>query len=78
MKAVVVYEFLWGNTAAIAKAVAEGFGQGTQALATDQAVGNILNDVDLIIACVSVLGFNLPDERMRSGIAMGPLPARST
>ena len=31
MKAVVVYESLWGNTAAIARAIAEGIGEGTQA-----------------------------------------------
>lgn len=31
MKAVVVYESLWGNTAAIAQAVAEGLGDGAGA-----------------------------------------------
>ena len=31
MKAIVVYESLWGNTAAIARAIAEGIGPGAQA-----------------------------------------------
>jgi flavodoxin len=35
MKALVVYESLWGNTAAIARAIAEGIGPDAQALATD-------------------------------------------
>jgi flavodoxin len=30
MKAVVVYESLWGNTAAIARAIAEGIGPGAR------------------------------------------------
>jgi len=37
MKTVVVYESLWGNTAAIARAIAEGIGQGALALSTAEA-----------------------------------------
>jgi len=29
MKAIVVYEFLWGNTAAVARTIAEGIGAET-------------------------------------------------
>ena len=32
MKAIVVYESLWGNTAAIARAIAEGIGPEARAL----------------------------------------------
>jgi len=37
MKVIVVYESFWGNTAAIAEAIAEGFGPEAQALPTDAA-----------------------------------------
>ena len=40
MKAVVVYESHWGNTAAVARAVAEGLGHGARALTTDEATGS--------------------------------------
>ena len=34
MKAIVVYESMWGNTAAIARAIAEGIGPEARALST--------------------------------------------
>jgi hypothetical protein len=37
VKAVVVYESLWGNTAAIPKAIAQGIGDGAQAPTTAEA-----------------------------------------
>src|SRR4029079_12934400 len=37
MDAVIVYESLWGNTAAVARAIAEGFGPGARVLTTDHA-----------------------------------------
>ena len=39
MKSVVVYESHWGNTAAIADAIAAGIGPGTAVLTTDEATG---------------------------------------
>jgi len=65
MKAVVVYESFWGNTARIARAVAEGIGPGAVALATDQATGEALQGADLIVAGAPLLGFDLPTEDMR-------------
>lgn len=50
MNAVVVYESLWGNTAAVAKAIAEGLGPDVPALATDEATEGALRGVDLIVA----------------------------
>lgn len=35
MKAVVVYESLWGNTKAVARAVADGIGPGTPCLSLE-------------------------------------------
>ena len=37
MKAIVVYESYWGNTASVARAIAEGIGAGAQALTTTDA-----------------------------------------
>jgi flavodoxin len=34
MKAIVVYESLWGSTAAVARAIADGLGSGARALST--------------------------------------------
>jgi flavodoxin len=64
MKAIVVYESLWGNTAALAKAIAEGIGSGTQALSTAQANAAALKGVDLIVAGAPVLGFRVPSDDM--------------
>jgi hypothetical protein len=72
MKAVVVYESLWGNTAAIARAIAEGLGDGATALSTSEAAGAAIDGVDLIVAGAPLLGFSLPTEQMRDGIARTP------
>ena len=72
MKAIVVYESLWGNTAAIARAIAEGIGPQAQALPTDQATSAAIADADLIVAGAPLLGFKLPDENMRANIGANP------
>ncbi len=64
MRAVVVYESHWGNTAAIARAIAAGIGPGTPALTTTEATNAALADVDLIVAGAPLLGFALPTEGM--------------
>jgi hypothetical protein len=69
MKAVVVYESHWGNTAAVARAIAEGLGPDARVLATDEATGDALAGVDLIVAGSPLLGFSLPTEGMLKGIA---------
>ena len=68
MKAVVVYESLWGNTAAIAHAIAEGIGPDAVALATDEATGSAIQGSDLIVAGAPLLGFNLPTDTIRASI----------
>ncbi len=68
MKAVVVYESLWGNTAAVARAVAEGLGDGARALSTAEATPAALAGADLIVAGAPVLGFRLPTEDMRLSV----------
>ena len=68
MKAIVVYESLWGNTAAVARAIAEGLGGDARALTTDEARGTELAEVDLVVAGAPVLGFRLPTDDMRQSI----------
>lgn len=69
MKAVVVYESFWGNTAAVAKAIAEGIGSGTQALATDEATAEAIAGADLIVAGAPLIAFGLPTEQMHENIS---------
>ena len=75
MKAVVVYESLWGNTAAVARAVAEGLGAEVRALTTAEASAEAISGVDLIVAGAPVLGFQLPTDGMRDSIASNPAGA---
>jgi hypothetical protein len=77
MKAVVVYESLWGNTAAIARAIAEGIGPDAQALTTDAARAETIADADLIVAGAPVLGFSLPTDHMRDSVARSEAGAPS-
>lgn len=68
MRAIVVYESHWGNTAAIARAIAEGIGPGARAVPTDEAVGPVLEGLDLIVAGAPVMAFSLPGEGMRDKV----------
>jgi len=69
MKAIVVYESHWGNTAAVARAIAEGIGPEATALSTAEASGAVLASVDLIVAGAPLLGFSLPTESMVKSLA---------
>jgi hypothetical protein len=69
MKAIVVYESLWGNTAAIARSIAEGIGPDAVALTTDEATGTAIQGADLIVAGAPLLGFSLPTQAMRDQIS---------
>ena len=68
MRAIVVYESHWGNTAAVARAIAEGIGPGARAIPTDEAVGPSLEHVDLIVAGAPVMAKSLPGEGMRAKV----------
>jgi hypothetical protein len=69
VNAVVVYESHWGNTAAIARAVAEGLGPDTHVLTTDEATSAAISDADLIVAGAPVIAFRLASEKMRASLA---------
>jgi hypothetical protein len=77
MKAVVVYESLWGNTAAIARAIAEGIGPEARALSTAEATGEAIAGVDLLVAGAPVIAFALPSDQIRENLADNPGKAPS-
>lgn len=69
MKAVVVYESHWGNTEAVARAIAAGLGLETSALTTDEASSEALTDVDLVVAGAPVIAFSLGSDKMLDNMA---------
>jgi flavorubredoxin len=69
MRAVVVYESHWGNTAAVARAIAEGLGPEARAMNTDEASGSAMASADLVVVGAPVIAFGLPREGMRKQIA---------
>jgi flavodoxin len=78
MKAVVVYESLWGNTAAIAHAIAEGIGSEARVLSTAEATPTEVAGAELIVAGAPILGFSLPTEAMRKSIDSNPREKKPT
>jgi flavodoxin len=70
MKAIVVYESLWGNTEKIARAVAEGLGEGARAVPTERATPDVVAAADLVVAGAPVLGFRLATDEMRANLAV--------
>ncbi|MDA3936971.1 MAG: flavodoxin [Actinomycetota bacterium] len=72
MKAVVVYESVWGNTATIARAIAEGIGNDTRALNTSEATPQALAGVDLVVGGAPLMAFTLPTESSRKQIGADP------
>lgn len=74
MKAVVVYESLWGNTAAVASAIAEGLGPDAQAVPTAEATSELVAGADLVVAGGPVFAFQLSSDRSRENIGAHPEP----
>ena len=77
MKAIVVYESYWGNTAAVARAIAEGLGPDARAMSTAEARGEALANVGLIVAGSPIIAFRLPTEKTRADMAARPGKAPS-
>jgi len=69
MNAVVVYESHWGNTAAVARAIAEGLGPKVRALTTDEATVAAISEADLIVAGAPVIAFRLASDKVRASLA---------
>lgn len=73
MKAVVVYESLWGNTAATARAIARSLGPEARALSTAEATAEALAGADLIVAGAPVHSMSLPNDKSREWAPTGNL-----
>ena len=81
MKTLVVYESHWGNTEAIARAVAEGYGPEAVLLTTDEARAEVVASAELIVAGAPVMAFSLPTDKMVAGLATddgGPTPPETS
>ena len=76
MNAVIVYESLWGNTAAVALAIVKGIGPQARVLSTAQATTDVLAGIDLLVAGAPILAFSLPIEKVREGIRANPAGPR--
>ena len=68
MKAIVVYESLWGNTAAVARAIAAGLGPDARALSTAEATPDAVAGAELIVAGAPLFAFRLPTDDIRETI----------
>ena len=78
MQAVVVYESFWGNTAAVARAIAEGIGPQAAVMTTEEATPEVISNVDLVVVGAPVLGFRLATDAVREGLVResdAPAPA---
>ena len=81
MHAVVVYESFFGNTAAVARAVADGIGPDASAMTTDDATPEVMAEADLIVVGAPVLGFRLPTDEIRANLlheTAAPTPPDTT
>jgi len=72
MKAIVVYESYWGNTASVARAIAEGFGPDAKAMSTAEAKDDAQAGVGLVVAGSPIVAFALPTEKARNDMAAKP------
>lgn len=73
MKALVVYESLFGNTAEIARAIATGLGPEARALSTAEASEKVIAEAELIIAGAPVYSMSLPTDQTREWAWTGGL-----
>jgi hypothetical protein len=76
MRAIVVYESHWGNTADVARAIAEGIGPEAEALNTDEATPAIVAAADLVVAGAPIMAFSLPSDTMVANAGKDPKAPR--
>ena len=68
MNAVVVFESLWGNTAEVARAVADGIGPGTKVLSTSEATPEVVAEAALLVVGCPVIAFGVPTQQRLEGV----------
>jgi hypothetical protein len=76
MHAIVVFESHWGNTAAVARAIAEGIGPDAKAMTTSEATPDVVAGADLVVAGAPVMAFGLPSETMVTNAGKDPKAPR--
>jgi len=69
MNALVVYESLWGNTAAIAHAIGEGIGEGTMVRHTGEIDPEEAATARLLVLGAPVHAFSLPSAATKKSVA---------
>ena len=69
MDAVVVYESMWGNTSAVARAIAAGLGEGARAMTTDAATASVTAACRLVVVGAPVHAMGLPTDSTRVSAA---------
>jgi hypothetical protein len=72
MRALVVYESHWGNTAAVAHAIAEGIGAGARVMSTAEAKADSLDGLDLLVVGAPVIGFRLSTQQAVDNMRTNP------
>jgi hypothetical protein len=77
MKAVIVYDALWGSTLTIARASAKGIGSEARAVSASEASPAADADADLAGTGAAVIAFGLPLDQARKGLASNPCQAPS-
>lgn len=73
MKALVVYESLWGNTAAIAQAIGEGIGPEATVAHTGEIEPSDAHEYDLIVVGAPVHALSLPTKESKASAAGKPV-----
>lgn len=76
MHAIVVFESHWGNTAEVARAIADGIGPDAKALTTTEATPEIVAAADLVVAGAPVMAFGLPSDAMVQNAGVDPKAPR--
>lgn len=73
MSAIVVFESMYGNTAQIARAIAQGIGPDAVAMSTAEATAEAIASADLVVAGAPVHAMALPSEQSRAKAATSPV-----
>ena len=69
MRALVVFESIWGNTEQVARAIAAGIGEGTEVIDAGQAPATLPDDVDLLVVGGPTHAFSMSTETTRKAAA---------
>ncbi len=72
MDDLVVYESLWGNTAAVAAAIAEGLGEGARAVSTAEATREAVASAGIVVVGAPVHAMSLPTDKSRESARSKP------